>query len=134
MLNILKDAIEHNLEVDLVYLDFAKQFDSAPHGKIIYKLENYGFISQLLLWIEDFLSNRREQVRVTSTLSYSISVNSGVPQGSAFGPILFILFINNLPTDILGKMFSFADDTKVLQILISAVCHQELQSDIDLIE
>ena len=73
-------------------------------------------------------------MRVTSTLSYSISVNSGVPQGSVFGPILFILFINNLPTDILAKMFSFADDTKVLQILISAVCHQELQSDIDLIE
>ena len=131
MLNILTDAIEHSLYVDLVYLDFANAFDSAPHRKLIHKLEKYGISSQLLLWIKDFLSNRRQKVRVTSALSDWALVISGVPQGSAFGPILFILFINDLPRDILAKLFLFADDTKLLQVLLSAVCHQELKSDID---
>ena len=59
VLNILKDAMEHNLEVDLVYLDFAKAFDPVSHRKLIHKLEKYGISDQLLLWIKSFLSNRR---------------------------------------------------------------------------
>ena len=129
MLNILTDAIEHNLEVDLVYLDFAKAFDSVPHRKLIHKLDQYGVTGQLLLWIKYFLSSRRQQVRVTSALFDWASVISGVPQGTVFGTIMFILFINNLPRDILAKLFLFADDTKLFQALFSAVFHQELQSD-----
>ena len=119
MVNILTNAIEQ-----------LKAFDPVPHRKLIHKLEKYGISAQLLLWIKDFLSNKRQQVRATSTLCEWASVISVVPQGSVSGPILFILFINDLARDILAKLFLFADDTKVLQVLFSAVCHQELQRDI----
>ena len=69
MLNIFRDAIEHNLEVYLVYLDFSKKFDSVPHRKLIHNFDHYGISGQLLLWIKDFLSNKRQQVRVSSALS-----------------------------------------------------------------
>ena len=75
--------------------------------------------------------NRRQQVRVTSALSDWASFISGVHQGSGFGPILLILFINDLPKDTLAKLFLFADHTKVLQVLFSAACLQEIQSDMD---
>ena len=123
MLNILTGVIEHNLKVDLVYLDFYMAFDYVPHRKLIHKLEKYGISGHLLLWIKDFLSNRRQQVRVTFALSDWVSVISGVPHGSVFGPILFILSMNDLPRDILAKLFLFADDTKLLEVLFSAVCH-----------
>ena len=75
--------------------------------------------------------NRRQQVRITSALSDWASFISGVHQGSGSGPILLILFINDLPKDTLAKLFLFADDTKVLQVLFSAVCLHEIQSDMD---
>ena len=98
MLTILTDAIKHNLEVDLVYLDFPKAFDSIPHRKLIHILEKNGVSGQLLLWIKYFLSNRRQQVCVTSSLSDWVSVIRGV--------ILFILFVNDLSRDILVKASS----------------------------
>ena len=131
MHNILTDAIEQNLKVDLVFLDFAKTFDSVTHRKLIHKLEKYGISVQLMLWIKDFPSNRRKQVRVTAALCDWASVISVVPQGSIFGLTLFTLFINDLPGDILAKLFLLADDTKLLQVLLSAVCHKEPQSEID---
>ena len=79
MPKILTDAIEQKFEVDLVYLDFAKAFDSVPHVKLIHELEKYGVSGQLLIWIKDFLSNKRQQVRVTSALSDRASIISGVP-------------------------------------------------------
>ena len=88
-------------------------------------------VVQLMLWIKDFPSNRRKQVRVTAALGDWAPVISVVPQGSIFGLTLFILFINNLPGDVLAKLFLFADDTKLLQVLLSAVCHKEPQSEID---
>ena len=69
-----------------------------------------------LLWMKDFLLNRIQQVRLTSALYDWASVIGGVCQGSAFGPILFALFINDLPRYILAKLFLFADDTKLLQV------------------
>ena len=66
MINILTDVAEHSLEIYLVYLDFAKTFDSVHHRKLIHKLEKYGISGQLFLWVKSFLSNRR---RVTSALS-----------------------------------------------------------------
>ena len=88
-------------------------------------------VVQLMLSTKDFPSNRRKQVRITTVLCGWTSVISVVPQGSIFGLILFILFINDLPGDILAKLFLFADDTQLLQVLLSAVCYKELQSEID---
>ena len=69
MLIILTNAIEHNLKIDLVYLKFVKAFDLVPHRKVIHELEKYGTSGHLLLWAKDFLSKRKQQIQVTSTLS-----------------------------------------------------------------
>ena len=76
------------------------------------------------------MSNRKQQVRVAPALFDWASVISTVPLGSVFGPILFISFIKDLPRDILAKLFLFAYNKKLFQVLFLAVCQRELKSDI----
>ena len=123
MLNCLTEAIDRGIITDVIYLDFAKAFDSVPHNRLIYKLSKYGITGNLLHWISDFLSKRRQCVRVNSALSEWESVISGVPQGSILGPILFIFYINDLPTDIIAKLLLLADDTKLIKMLLPKMSH-----------
>ena len=131
MLNFLTKSIENGTDADLVYLDFTKAFDSVRHNRLICKLHNYGISGNLVLWIRNFLSHGRQQVLVNDTLSDWENVTSDVPHGSIFGPVLFIIYINDLPRDILALLFLFADDTKLLKKLISTTSHNELQDDIN---
>ena len=131
MLNFFTESIENGTDTDLVYLDFAKAFDLVSHNRLICKLHNYAISGHLLLWIRNFLSQRREQIRVNYTLSNWQNVTSDVPQDSIFEPVLFIIYINDLPRDILVLLFLFADDTKLMQNLISTTSHKELQYDIN---
>ena len=117
-------------DLDLVYLDFAKVFDSVSHGKL-YELEKYDGSGNLSNWIKKFLSNERQWVGIDSELSSWESVISGVQQGSVLDSILFIILISDLPRDIRGELLLFADDTKLLQILLPVVSNQELQNDIN---
>ena len=84
MLIILTNAIEHNLNTDLVYLKFVKAFNLGPHRRLIHELGKYGTSGHLLLWAKDFLSKRKQQIQVTSTLSDWASFISGIPQGKIF--------------------------------------------------
>lgn len=123
--------LDTNVPVDAVYLDFAKAFDSVPHQRLIRKLESYGVNSQLLAWISDFLLGRRQRVKVNGCFSEWAPVSSGVPQGSCLGPVLFVVFINDLPDVVSSMCQMYADDTKVFSRADSDDFTAQLQRDLD---
>ena len=106
-------AIVENLTVDAAYLDFSKAFDSVPHRRLLGKLESYGIHGTLLQWIESFLSDRTQTAMLNGHPSSPGPVVSGVPQGSVLGPLLFVIYINDLPEQLNSPCLMFADDSKV---------------------
>ena len=119
------------IPVDEVFLDFAKAFDKVPHQRLIYKLEKLGLHGHLLAWIQSFLSQRTQRVRIRNSLSNSTRITSGVPQGSVLGPVLFIAYICDLPAQILSRASIFADDTKIFHGIASLKDAENLQRDLD---
>ena len=105
MLNCLTETIDIGIITNVTYLDFAKVFDSGPRNRLIYKLSKYGITGNLLHWISDFLSKRRQCAHVNSALSEWESVISGVPQGSILGSILFIFYITYQQTSLPSYYF-----------------------------
>ena len=96
--------------VDMAILDFTKAFDKVPHKRRIHKLNYYGITGSIATWIETFLTGRTQQVVVNGATSSSTIVTSGVPQGTVLGPLLFLLYINDLPDNLSTSVRLFADD------------------------
>ena len=114
VMNAWTKILDEGHEVDSIYLDFKKAFDTVPHARLqLFKMEKYGFSREMINWVRDFLSERSHKVIVNGTESSSARVTSGIPQGSVLGPILFVLYINDLPDGIKTNVMMFADDTKV---------------------
>ena len=109
----------------MIFLDFSKAFDVVPHEKLILKLKSYGIEGNLLRWISAFLRDRRQRVVLGDSISNWMPVTSGVPQGSVLGPILFLIFINDMPEVIQSLVKLFADDSKLLSVVKSQ--HDKLQ-------
>ena len=105
--------------VDVAYLDFRKAFDLVSHEHLIYKLSKYGISGQILSWIKDFLKNRTQKVVIRGTESTTRNVTSGVPQGSVLGPILFLIYINDLPLNVISPLSLFADDSKLFSRIVT---------------
>ena len=130
------DSILRNLnegfETDVIYLDFAKAFDKVDHNIPLQKLHNYGIRGNLYEWIKAFLSNRTQTVVVDGHHSDPKPVISGVPQGSVLGPILFIIYINDLHKVVKNcDPGSFADDTKIQRKIDISEDAEIVQEDLD---
>lgn len=125
-------GLTNNNDTDAIYLDYAKAFDKVDHQLLIDKLHRYGFSPHLIKWIESFLSGRYQKVVVNGQHSYVSRIISGVPQGTVLGPILFILFINDMEKCIKhSKVRFFADDTRISKQISSEADVIELQSDLN---
>ena len=108
------ELLEEGAPVDVFYFDFCKAFDSVPHYRLLTKMRNMGIDGKTLNIVEDFLSGRTFQTYVGGAFSKYRNVLSGVPQGSVLGPLLFVIFVNDLPDSIDGISKLFADDLKVI--------------------
>ncbi|MCU7800493.1 MAG: reverse transcriptase family protein [gamma proteobacterium symbiont of Lucinoma myriamae] len=124
------EALDNHECVDIIYLDFRKAFDTVPHMRLIKKLEAYGIRGNLLKWIANFLKDRKQKVVVEGCESEWADVVSGIPQGSVLGPLLFLVYINDLPDVIKNLVKIFADDTKLYSIIRSRSDNLALQNEL----
>ena len=117
-------------QTDAILLDFSKAFDKVPHQRLLLKLHHYGVRGTILDWIRDFLSDRTQEVVLDGTTSTRCSVTSGVPQGTVLGPLLFLVYINDMPSCIQSPARLFADDCLVYKRIRTADDCAKLQEDL----
>jgi hypothetical protein len=125
------DIVDQGGSFDTVYLDFAKAFDSVPHVRSTRKLESYSVTDKLLKWTVAFLTNRRQRVVLDGAASTWLPVISGVPQGSVLAPVLFVIYINDLPTVVRSQLYLYAHDTKITRRIQTNKDFVMLQEDFD---
>ena len=119
-------------DIDVVYLDYAKAFDKVDHGVLLHKLSGLGIGGNLLEWIRSFLMNREIKVLVNDAFSNLSPVVSGVPQGSVLGPLLFILYTQDMSNVVSSSsLLYFADDTKIKKSITSVSDCDSLQTDLE---
>ena len=127
-------TINDNKSVHAAVLDFSKAFDKVPHKRLIIKLQYYGIRGPLLNWFESFLTNRSQTVVCDGKHSDPAQVTSGVPQGTVLGPLLFLLYVNDLPDNLKSSIRLFADDALLYGVISNENDGDQLQEDLKQLE
>jgi hypothetical protein len=115
----IHQALDDGKEVRVVFLDVSKAFDRVWHTGLLFKLQKLGVQDPLLSWIKNYLCDRQQRVVIEGQSSEWKPINSGVPQGSFLGPLLFLIYINDITEGLESIPLLFADDTALLEIVDS---------------
>mgnify|MGYP005983777977 FL=1 len=129
----VSEILDDNGQVDVIFTDFQKAFDQIDHFILLKKLRLMGFSNSMVQLFSSYLIGREQRVRYQNHLSKSSVPTSGVPQGSNLGPLLFLIFINDLPNLLLNRKLLFADDLKIYAKITSVDDCLQLQEDINIL-
>ena len=129
--NSLVNSIEKRRQVDAIYVDFSKAFDRVPHALAVDKMRCMGLPYWTTTWIQSYLTDRSAYVSINGNNSRCFEIPSGVPQGSHLGPLIFILFVNDLCNRLDSSKLMFADDLKIFREVGSKLDCCALQEDIN---
>ena len=127
-------TIDNKGQTDVALLDFSKAFDKVSHLRLALKLRYYGISGKSLGWIKAFLGNRTQAVVVNGRPSKPCKVTSGVPQGTVMGPLLFLIFINDIVKDLHSELRLFADDSTLYKRIATTEDHVKFQEDLSTLE
>ncbi|CAF4810088.1 unnamed protein product [Pieris macdunnoughi] len=127
--------MDHGKQVDVIYTDYSKCFDRIDHSILLGKLWAVGIHGDLFCWFKSYIEKRSQAVVLQGFASRWINITSGVPQGSMLGPLLFILFVNDIQTCFLhSKILLYADDMKILKYISTKEDSSDLQEDLNRFE
>jgi hypothetical protein len=129
-LEFVSSYIDRGFPVDVIYLDFQKAFDKVPHRRLMLKINSLGISGSIFKWIENWLQDREQKVVMLGSSSRWIKVKSGVPQGSVLGPLLFLIYINDIDEVVASKILKFADDTKLYGVVANQQDIERLKNDL----
>ena len=125
---MLLKNLDENKVTCTIFLDLAKAFDTVDHNILLLKMEKYGIRGQALSLIKSYLENRKHSVKLNNIKSSLLTLNTGVPQGSVLGPLLFLLFINDIPSCTNFNVKLYADDTF---LSLDAKNYKDLQKNVN---
>ena len=128
--DIQRSTNDHK-QVDLLFLDFSKAFDTVPHKRLLNKLNSYGIQGPIFQWISSWLTKRNQRVVVDGKSSDTAFVKSGVPQGTVLGPLMFLVYINDINESISSSIRLFADDCVVYNTISTLHDAEQLQNDLN---
>ena len=133
LISVIQDwsvSLDKRIDTDVIFLDFSKAFDTVPHSRLLSKLDHYGVTGRTNNWIRAFLHRRRQCLTVNAVKSGWADVRSGVPQGTVLGPILFLIYINDIATVVSSDMRLFADDSMLYRKMRCNEDAEQLQRDL----